>query len=265
MTFELLTPTTATLKSVTPRTETHGDDVVVALSLRLEIEAANTLLDALSPRLRHALYEAAPGQDPLPGVEPSTPLLRFNAFEPHALKACFEGWTLKVDHGIEEHDPITLGGCKVDAFRVTAKQGGTVVVSFRAGTNDVSSEEIGLLCGKLGSAISFTLKAPEKAPDAIDASSSAKDLPPDATDLFSAGEDHGGKEEPSEGPDDADDEGGGDGSQVDPAFKGTAWPFPKNGDTEPPPQSVVIETSRPGTRTARGREKTAKALAAGKH
>jgi hypothetical protein len=40
-----------------------------------------------------------------------------------------------------------------------------------------------------------------------------------------------------------------------------AWPMP----TEAPPQSVTIETSRAGTRTARGREKTAKALAAKAH
>lgn len=39
-----------------------------------------------------------------------------------------------------------------------------------------------------------------------------------------------------------------------------AWPFPTVGATkaEPPPQSVTIERSQPGTRTARGREATAK-------
>jgi hypothetical protein len=136
--FQLLDPITATLKSVTPRTECHGEDTVVAISMRMTIEGPNTLLDALSPKLRHALYMAAPDQEQLPGLE-ATPLLRFDAFEHHALKACFEGWTLKVDHGIEEDDPITLGGAKVDAFRIDAKQGGTVALSFRVGSNDVSA------------------------------------------------------------------------------------------------------------------------------
>lgn len=47
-----------------------------------------------------------------------------------------------------------------------------------------------------------------------------------------------------------------------------AWPFPKDkayAHHEAPPQSatVEIERSQPGTRTARGREKTAAALAKG--
>lgn len=213
--FELTTPTVALLKSLTPRQEHHGEEIVVALSMRLEVTGPNTLLDSLSPKLRHALYEAVEGQEQLPGVEASTPLLRFNAFDHHSLKASFEGWTLKVAHGVDEDEPIALGGAKVDAFRIEAMQGGTVKLSFRVGTNDISSEEIGLLCGKLGSEVSITLHAPEKQPDAVAASSSAKDLPPDAGELFAAG-------------------GG-----------------------------VVIEVSRSSIRTARGREQTAKALAAG--
>lgn len=256
--FELITPTPAQLKSVTPRTEMHGEEKVVALSLRLELTAPNTILDLLSTKLRHALYMQVEGQEQLPGVEPSTPLLRFDAFDHHAIKACFEGWTLFVDHGVDEDDPIALGGCKVDAFRLEALQGGTVKLAFRVGTNDISSEEIGVLCGKLGSEISITLRAPEKPVAAIDASSSATDLPPTAGDLFAKGH---GPDDDEEG--DADTGEGSDPDAGDGQAKGEDWPFPRPnaGATKEP--EVVIETSRPGTRTARGREKTKAALAAG--
>lgn len=70
--FQIDTPTPATLKSLTPRTETHGDQEVSAMSFGLKITGPNTMLDALQPGRRDALYRAVEGQDQLPGVEPPT-------------------------------------------------------------------------------------------------------------------------------------------------------------------------------------------------
>lgn len=52
--FELLTPIEATLRTLTPRTEKHGEDDVSAVSLGLTIRGPNTLLDYLSKGLRRA-------------------------------------------------------------------------------------------------------------------------------------------------------------------------------------------------------------------
>lgn len=196
MTFEILTPTDAKLRSVTPRTEKHGDDDVFAISLGLSITGPNTMLDALSPTLRHALYMAVPGQDPLPGVEPATPLLRCKVMQEVKLgPSAFEGWTLAVDHGIDESEPITLGGCKVDKFVVLPSEGGTVELRFRIGSSDIDATEAGLLCSHLGQVVSFTLKAPEarKPETVIDGTGAEfKKDHPDAGDLFAAA--HGGHE-----------------------------------------------------------------------
>lgn len=187
MLFELdVTP--AILASVTPRTETHGQDKVFAISLGLKIVAANTLLDKLSPTLRPTLYKAAEDQDDLPGVEPSTPALRTRGIDQVTLAGSLEGWTITVDHGIDEDDPITLGGCKVDKFRVVPKEGGTVELLFRVGSNDIDATEAGLLCSHLSQEIKITLRAPEKPVDVIDGSVDAfkRDHPDagDPTDLF---------------------------------------------------------------------------------
>lgn len=204
MTFEILTPTDAKLRSVTPRTEKHGDDDVFAISLGLSITGPNTMLDALSPTLRHALYMAVPGQDQLPGVEPATPLLRCKVLQEVKLgPSAFEGWTLAVDHGIDESAPITLGGCKVDKFVVLPSEGGTVELRFRIGSSDIDATEAGLLCSHLGQVVSFTLKAPEarKPETVIDGTGAEfKKDHPEAGDLFAAA--HGGP--------DGDDAGEGD-------------------------------------------------------
>ena len=42
--FELLTPTPATITSVTPRTESHGDEKVPAMSLGFKLTMPNSIL-----------------------------------------------------------------------------------------------------------------------------------------------------------------------------------------------------------------------------
>lgn len=189
MTFEL-TPTAATLTSVTPRTEVHGDDRVFAISLGIKITGPNTLLDKLAPALRATLYKPVEDQDLLPGIEESTPLLRCRNIEQLTIAAAFEGWTLTVDHGIDESDPITLGGCKVDKFKVCPKEGGSVDLLFRVGSSDIDATEAGLLCSHLSQEISITLTAPARAEASIDGSVEAfqRDHPDaggqDAGDIF---------------------------------------------------------------------------------
>lgn len=168
-----LTTTEVKLATMTPRTEKHGDEDVSAVSLGLRLTAENTLLDALDPHLRMAIYAPVEGQDQLPGVEPSTPVLRPRMVESLKLSCCFEGWTVAIDRGIDEDDPIKLGGAKVDKFVVVPHEGGSVDIAFRVGSSDIDETEAGWLFGHLGQPIIVSITPPEKAPDAIDGSTEA--------------------------------------------------------------------------------------------
>lgn len=161
MPFQLTTPTAALLNSVTPRKEIHGDEPVSAISLGLSITGANTLLDHLDGgKLRNALYMAVPDQEPLPGVEPSTPLLRARGIEEVKCAGTLEGWTLTVENGIDDTSAIVLGGAKIDKFRVKPVEGGSVTLLFRVGTSDISEDEAGALFGRLGQEIMIRITAP---------------------------------------------------------------------------------------------------------
>ena len=200
--FELSTPTEALLKTFTPRTEKHGDDEVSAASLGLKIIGPNTLLDIVQPGVRDMLYKASESQDQLPGVDPHTPLLRAKGVETVKLAACFDGWTLKIDHGLDGGDPFVIGGSRVDKFVVTPHEGGSVEIDFRVGSSDIDETEAGWLYGHQKHDITITLHAPEKPVDAIDGTTEAfeRDHPEaSAADLFAA--EHGG-------PEDDDSEGG---------------------------------------------------------
>ena len=168
MPFELLTPTAAKLKSLTPRTEKHGDDEVSAISLGLAIIGPNTLLDHLDGgKLRHALYMAVPDQDQLPGVEPSTPLLRARGIDLVHLSGTLEGWTVIFDRGIADDSAIVMGGSKVDKFRVKPMEGGSVELLLRVSTSDISEAEGGALFGMLGQEVMVSIKAPVILPDSV--------------------------------------------------------------------------------------------------
>lgn len=219
--FQLLTPTDATLRTLTPRVEVHGDDEVSAISLGLTISGPNTLLDTLAPGLRDMLYKAVEGQDQLPGVEPATPLLRAKGVESVALAACFEGWTLKIARGIDADDPIALGGCKVDAFKVVPREGGTIDLTFRAGSSDIDEGEAGWLFGKLRQLLSITLHAPAPKAAAIDGRSEAfrRDHPGAAddgqADLLGGEDDHAAGDAFSDAHGGPDDDGQGEDGEGD--------------------------------------------------
>lgn len=187
--FEITTPMSAKLATFTIRSEKHGEDDVLAFSMGLKITTANTFLDLLAPGLRDALFKAVEGQDQLPGVEPATPLLRCKTIDTINLDRSFEGWTLSVPHGIDEDTPITIGGAKIDKWRVTPLEGGSVEVSCRIGSNDVDETELGKLGGKLGQEIEFTLTAPKVSEPPIDGTTEA--FKRDHPDAGAAGQDQG--------------------------------------------------------------------------
>lgn len=222
MAFQITTPTAATLRTVTPRTEIHGDEKVSAVSLGLSITGPNTLLDALDGgKLRNALYMAVPDQEELPGVEPSTPLLRARGIELVKLGGTFEGWTVTFEHGLGDDSAIVLGASKVDNFRCKPMEGGSIELLFRVGTSDINEEEAGALFGKLGQEVMITITAPVIASGApiIDGSTEAFKADHPEADLFADGaaDQHAG----DFGQADDDSAGPGTGSSDEPQ-----WPEP---------------------------------------
>ena len=200
--FQITEMTEAHLASLTNRIEKHGDDDKPAVSLGVEITAANTLLDTIDANLRHSLHKAVEGQDQLPGIEPATPVLRCNTIERVTLPTKHEGWVLCLDDGIDDTVPMTFGGVKVDKLSVEPKQGGGIVLRLRLGTSDVDAERLGKLGMHNGQSIWITLTPPAAPADVIDGSTEAfkKDHPGadaqadlldgDAGDAFAAA--HGG-------------------------------------------------------------------------
>ena len=145
MIFELTRPTTAMLASVVSRSEHHGEDKVPAVSLGLTMQSSASVLDMLCPEL--------------------TPLLGVAGVERIALKTVCEGWTIHVEHGIEADNDagITLGGCRLDKFRVAPGNDGTCELRLRVASHDLTPMTLGLLGMKVQQDVVVTIVAPKLA------------------------------------------------------------------------------------------------------
>ena len=143
--FELKTATTVRLTNLTCRVEAAGNKKdVPAITLRLKMESVeNEVLDLLSKTARQTLYAAVEGQETLPGVAPTTPILRskdIKHWSPEEL--VLNGWKVMIEHGIDDASAIAMGKCKIDGFTADLYDGGHIDLEFRVSTSDIDSEGV---------------------------------------------------------------------------------------------------------------------------
>lgn len=177
--FELPQSTYISITKATPRKEHHGDELVQAISLRLSWTTTNDSLEKLHPQLKAMLYWKVPqeeAQDRIEGVAEITPNLRCHAVAtPLKIDGDFSGYTLTIDHGIDESTALQLYQCTMDKFAVDPKEGGSVTIAWSLSSNkQVTPELVGALCGLEGEEVTVELTAPEVL-DVIDGTQGAFD------------------------------------------------------------------------------------------
>lgn len=213
-TFNLPAQCRVKLTKATPRKETHGKDLVQAIGLRLEWwPTDNAAVNLLHEGLQDALWWVPPeaaAQDNVEGVPAVKKHRRVPTMAmPVKVELSLSGYTLTIDHGIDETTALELYGCGLDKFEVEAKEGGSAVIRWSLASNkQITPQLVGALCGLEGCEVVVTLTPPK--PDAVIDGTGAefKKDHPDAGDLFAA--EHG--DPGTGGPDDdtpSDDDGSG--------------------------------------------------------
>lgn len=216
MLFHLTPDTECELTTFVGRTQKSGKDDVPAVSFRLKLASVrNELLDLFSPTMRLTVYAPVEGQEHLPGVEPTTPILRSKDLKHWSPETCLEGWKVVVARGITEESALQMGGCKVDDFRFDFFDGGHMGVDFRVSTADCDEAGAGMLWGRQKRKVFVTVTPPEAPPKVIDGSTEAfqKDHPgaggqadlldTEAGDAFAAEHGQPGPEDEGDGTDGA--------------------------------------------------------------
>lgn len=175
-TFDLPAASRLLLTKATPRKEHHGNDLVQAISLRFAWTTTNDNLALLHPNLKPLLFWKTPAveaQAELAGLPEITPNLRVPELAlPVKFDAEFTGYTLHIEHGIDDESALELYVCELSKFTVDAKEGGSVTIAWSLASNkEITPELVGILCGLEGEEIIATLTPPAVATgDAIDGS-----------------------------------------------------------------------------------------------
>lgn len=173
--FPIPADTRLKLTKATPRKETHGKELVQAISLRLEWwptdnAAVNLLHEGLQDLLWWVPPEAA-AQDDIDGVPAVKKHRRVPTLHmPLKVEAAFSGYTVTVQHGIDETTQLELYACALDKYEVDAKEGGSAVIRWSLATNkQVTPQLVGVLCGLEGTEIVATFEPPKPGTEATGA------------------------------------------------------------------------------------------------
>lgn len=200
------------------------------------------------------------------------------------------GYELTIDQGLGKRGSnLEISDCVLSNWRLSFKEGGSYTAKFDIESPDVSETAFGKLAKLKSREIQILLAPPTIAQKSIDdeddddsavAPAPAKPRKPAAAERAAVAKVKGGKapapamkyRDPATG---STWSGRGltpkwltvalakgktladfDGSKKATLSAEAAWPFPTGNRPEAPPQSVTVERSQPGTRTARGRDAT---------
>lgn len=163
--FELKTSTECELTTFVGRTQKEGRDDIPAVTFRLKLNGvSNEMLDLLSPTIRHTAYAPVEGQEQLPGVEVTTPVLRSKDLKHWKPETRLEGWKVSIAHGIGDDSSLMMDKCKLDDFVCDFYEGGHIDMDFRVSTADIDEIGAGKLWAKQKRRVMVLVIAPELPP-----------------------------------------------------------------------------------------------------
>lgn len=165
-----LKKTKVKLNNVNVRAEIHGEESRLACDLAIEVKLGNDCLAEFDARLKDALFwrnKNTPQPDLLEasGIDEKhwKPNLKFPLMSPIKWESAGVGYTCTVHWGIDDKTAIVLPDCKVDGYKFTPMEGGTVVINCRVVAHpDPEGDALTRLCSLIQKECDITLGAPEE-------------------------------------------------------------------------------------------------------
>lgn len=154
----------ALISSVTPIAEKHGEDTVLAASIKFQFTAGKAIFDQLGlKKLREALYcKPGAGQQqslPMEGEDGHT-ALSFPALKAFSIDEDFPGYIAVIDSGLGIAPGLKVSEATVKKIALDPMEGGSVAVSFSLVCHPDAST-LGKLCELLQNTVDLTLTPPQ--------------------------------------------------------------------------------------------------------
>lgn len=151
--FELA-KASATLENLNPRMEKHGGEKVPACTLKLSLATSADILAHFSPNLRAFLFNEDAPRDLAGGIVVRDHHMGYPLNRDEEMT----GAKVTIDYGVSEK--MIFQDCKVDDFKLTPRDGGSVIVGFRVACRPDESQ-IGKLYLLQEAAITLDVDPPE--------------------------------------------------------------------------------------------------------
>lgn len=149
----------AKILAVTLRAEHHGEELVNAVTVKVELTCSNDVLSEFDPHLKGALFKKPDVVDAKHAD--LLPIVRFPLLGP--IKWGYEGlgYTARVRQSDDlfEGDPIELKDCRIDAFQIECRDNGIVGLKFNIAARPMA-EALGKLALLLQREVEITLEEP---------------------------------------------------------------------------------------------------------
>lgn len=143
-----LTEQKTKITSFTPRMEKHGDENVLAGTLKLETNVHSSVLDLFDKGFRKLLYrKPAPGEQtelPLDGHSDGLTARKLPHLAPLKWDEDFPGYKVEIQSGLALDEVLKLSDVEISDFVFEALDGGSCKVRFTA-----SFQQDGRTSGKL--------------------------------------------------------------------------------------------------------------------
>jgi hypothetical protein len=155
------------ITSFTPRMEKHGDENVLAGTLKLESTVHSSVLDDFDKSLRKLLY-----RKPAAGEQPELPLgdsdgltaRKLPHLAPLKWDEDFPGYKIAIQSGLALDEVIKIDNVEIHGFAFEALDGGSCTVRWSANFNQ-DGRTSGKLCQLIQETVELSLMPPELDPE----------------------------------------------------------------------------------------------------
>jgi len=159
-----LTSQQTSINSFTPRMEKHGQENVLAGTLKCETTMHSSVLDLFDNGFKKLLYrKPAPGEQPELPLETSDGLTarKLPQLKPLSWDEDFPGYKLSIVSGLALDEVIKLDDVEVSGFVFEALDGGSCKVKFTANFHQ-DGRTSGKLCQLIQETVELSLVPPSR-------------------------------------------------------------------------------------------------------
>lgn len=151
-----------------PRMEKHGDDNVLAGTLKLETTMSSSVLDNFDKSLRKLLYrKPAAGEQadlPLGDANDGLTARKLPHLAPLKWDEDFPGYKIEIQSGLALDEVLKLSDVEIHGFAFEALDGGSCTVRFSANFNQ-DGRTSGKLCQLIQETVELSLIPPSREED----------------------------------------------------------------------------------------------------